>query len=139
MATTTDSRGNMTAGTDTTTSQTRAANSFQNAREASANAYGSTAETLSGATRKTGETIASNPVIAMAGGFALGALLGVVVPATRREREALQPLGQKLNLAARDSAKQAASASRDKVDEVTGQVMTKIGSAVVDAVAPARE
>lgn len=86
------------------------------------------------ATRRAGETISSNPTGAMVGGLAVGALLGMVVPATRRETTMLAPVGQRLATVAREKAREAAHAGRQKVDEVTGQVMTNIGSAVVDAV-----
>ena len=101
------------------------------ARERTAAAYESTLD----AARRTGHSIASNPAAAVAGGFVVGALVGALVPATRKERDALQPLGHKLSGQARDAARKAAEASRDKMDQLTGQVVNKVGSAVVDAVA----
>ena len=83
--------------------------------------------------------LSENPVSALAGGFALGALLGAVIPATNRERRALQPLGEKASDAARAAARQAAEAGRDKLNQVTGEVVTSVGAKVVDAVAPAKD
>ena len=121
MATTTSSSNTDTAKNGATTGT----------RERTAAAYESTRD----AARRTGETITSNPAAALAGGFLVGALVGAIAPATRKEREALQPLGEKLSGQARDAARKAAEASRDKMDQLTGQVVNKVGSAVVDAVA----
>ncbi len=104
---------------------------YRSTRERTAAAYESTRD----AARRTGESIAGNPAAALAGGFLVGALVGALAPASRKEREALQPLGEKLSGQARDAARKAAEASRDKMDQLTGQVVNKVGSAVVDAVA----
>lgn len=77
-----------------------------------------------------------NPVAALAGGFAVGAVLGAVLPSNSRERRALQPVGLKVNEAARGAARQAAETGRDKLNKLTGEVVTQVGSKVIDAVAP---
>lgn len=82
-------------------------------------------------------TLRDNPVGALVGGFAVGAVLGAVIPAGRRERDALAPLGSKVTDAARGAARQAAAAGRDKLNRVTGEVVTQVGSKVVDAVSGA--
>jgi hypothetical protein len=89
--------------------------------------------------KQTGRKITENPVGAIAGGFAIGAVLGAVFPAGRRERDALQPIGAKLGEAARTAARGAAEKGRDKLNEVTGQVMTQVGAKMIDAVAPPAE
>jgi hypothetical protein len=80
--------------------------------------------------------VAQNPVSALAGGFVVGALLGAVIPATSRERRALQPVGSKLSDAAQTAARGAAEKGRDKLNRLTGEVVTQVGSKVIDAVAP---
>lgn len=109
----TGSGGNDTAG------------NFQKARAAT-----------SSTTRATGRRISENPVGAVLGGFAVGAVLGAVIPTTARERRALQPVGHKVTEAARTAARQAADTGREKLNRVTGEVMTQVGSKMVDAVAP---
>jgi hypothetical protein len=104
---------------------------YRSTRERTAAAYESTRKVA----RRAGERITGNPAAALAGGFLVGAVVGTLAPATRREREALQPLGQKLSEQARDAARKAADASREKMDQLTGQVVNKVGSAVVEAVA----
>ena len=115
----------------TTTTNSANTDARAGARERTAAAYESTRD----AARRAGQSITGNPAAAVAGGFLVGALVGALVPATRKERDALQPLGHKLSGQARDAARKAAEASRDKMDQLTGQVVNKVGSAVVDAVA----
>jgi hypothetical protein len=43
-----------------------------------------------------GDTIGSNPAVLIAGGVAIGALIGMLLPRLDREREALAPVGKKL-------------------------------------------
>jgi hypothetical protein len=86
--------------------------------------------------KSAGKSVSANPVGALVGGFAVGAVLGALIPATRRERDALQPVGLKINEAARGAARQAAEAGRDKLNRVTGEVVTQVGAKMVDAVAP---
>lgn len=117
-------------------STSRTADAYQSTRTRTASTFASTRESVSDATRRTGQGITSNPVGALVGGFAIGALVGVAIPATRRERQALQPLGEKISDAARTAARQAAEQGRDKLNRLTGEVVTQVGSKVVDAVAP---
>lgn len=84
-------------------------------------------------------SLSQNPVSALVGGFAVGAVLGAVIPASSRERRALKPVGTKVSDAAREAARQAAEKGRDKLNRVTGEVMTQVGSKVVDAVVPPKE
>lgn len=85
------------------------------------------------------QRLADNPVGVLAGGFAIGAALGALLPAGSREKRALQPLGTKINDAAREAARGAAEKGRDKLNRLTGEVVTQVGSKVVDAVAPPKE
>ena len=50
-----------------------------------------------------------------------------------------QDYPQKINDAARTAARGAAEKGRDKLNEVTGQVMTQVGAKMIDAVAPPAE
>ena len=55
------------------------------ARDAAGDAYGSARESLAAAGEKAASGIDANPMIALAGGLALGAIAGVLLPRTRRE------------------------------------------------------
>ena len=85
------------------------------------------------------QRIGANPVSAVLSGFAVGAVLGAVIPASSRERQALKPVGAKVSDAAREAARKAAEQGRDKLNRVTGEVMTQVGSKMVDAVVPPKE
>jgi hypothetical protein len=125
MATQSSTKSGASAGTRET------GNTYRSTRERTAAAYESTRSAVS----RTGERISGNPTAALAGGFLVGAIVGALVPTTEKERSTLQPLGQKLSDTAREQARKAAEAGRDKMDQLTGQVVNKVGSAVVEAVA----
>lgn len=86
-----------------------------------------------------GGRLSRNPTSALVGGFAVGAVLGFVIPASQRERSAIQPLAAKLSDAARSAARDAAEKGRDKLNQVTGEAVTSVGAKLVDAVAPPKE
>ena len=125
MATTTNTNSGAGQGTRDT------GDTYRSTRERTSAAYESTRNAVSDAAR----SVTGNPTAALAGGFIVGALVGALAPTTEKERSTLQPLGQKLSDAARDQARKAAEAGRDKMDQLTGQVVNKVGSAVVEAVA----
>lgn len=92
------------------------------------------------------ETLEDNAVAALIGGLALGALVGALLPRSRREAELLSPVGERINEttkrvagAARDSARDTiesyglnANAAIEKVDslfENAAKAATSIGSA----------
>ncbi len=71
----------------------------------------------------TSDSIADSPLTLIVGGIALGALIGVLIPRFAKERELLDPIGQKLA----DRATAAAQAARET------------GKAEIDALLPARD
>jgi broad specificity phosphatase PhoE len=62
----------------------------------------------------------NSPLIALAGGIAIGALIAAVLPQTDRESELLQPAGSKLTDAGRAQIDRAREAGKAKVDELAG-------------------
>jgi hypothetical protein len=70
------------------------------------------------AARRTADGIDQNPVAALVGGLALGAIVGALLPGTRKEAELLGPLGGKVGDAARTAAQAARETGLDKLDEV---------------------
>jgi hypothetical protein len=89
----------------------RTAAAYATAREAAGSAY----ET---AGRKTSAGIDSNPVGAVFGGLAIGALVAALLPRTDREDEMLGSVGRKINDTARDAANAAKEAGRGQLDEL---------------------
>lgn len=113
----------------------KASSAYSSTRERTSALYGSARERASGVVSR--ETIESNPVLAIAGGLAIGAILGAVLPRTRREEELLGDVGHRVTDAAKEAANSAVEAGRSQVDELKNSALQKVGSAVVEAVSGA--
>ena len=70
------------------------------------------------AARRAADGIDQNPVAALVGGLALGAIVGALLPGTRKEAELLGPLGGKVGDAAKTAAQAARETGLDKLDEI---------------------
>lgn len=85
---------------------------------------GSFADRASTALGEFGETmtgrIGNSPLIALAGGIALGALIAAVLPQTERETELLEPVGIRVTDAGRARIDKMREAGKAKVDELAG-------------------
>jgi hypothetical protein len=91
-----------------------AADAYRLARERTA-AAGSSARD---AGRRTIEGLESNPVAAVIGGLALGAVAAALLPKTRREDALLGDVGRRLTDSAREAARAATDAGRAQIDEL---------------------
>jgi len=127
--------------TETTATETRgrggnnrAASAYEAARSRTSETYAGLRERTSRLGERTGETIESSPMLAVAGGFAVGAVLAAVLPRTRQEEKLLGDVGRRINEAARDAAQTAAETGREKVEEITQTAKAKVGEVVIDAV-----
>jgi ElaB/YqjD/DUF883 family membrane-anchored ribosome-binding protein len=125
------------AGGDTGTARTRnrAAEAYQSARERTYSAYETARDRAADVTRQATEQISVYPVAAVVGGLAIGALLGWLVPASRREQELLSPTGKRITEAARNAAQRGLDAGKEQIDEIRSRAAQKVGDAVVEAVA----
>lgn len=81
---------------------------------------GSANERLSEATRTASQQIENAPLVALGAGVALGAVLGAVIPATRKERELLGPVGTKIADAGYGAMDRAKDMGKQKFDEMAG-------------------
>lgn len=109
---------------DTATSaRERASSAYSSARERTSTLYGSARDRASSASRRTSDTLSRNPLAAVAGGIAIGAILAAVLPKSRREVQAIGTAGARLNDKAREAAKTATDASRQKLDELGYQTV----------------
>lgn len=95
----------------------RASAAYGSARERGFHAIGSAKSGVKTATRKTADGVDANPVAALFGGLAIGALLAAVLPKSRREEELLGDVGRKINASAKDAAQAAREAGTGKLAE----------------------
>jgi hypothetical protein len=95
---------------------------YESARERTAAAYAAAREKAGSAYetagRRAGQGIESNPVAAVFGGLAIGAIVAALLPRTRREDEMLGTAGRRLNEAAREAARAAREAGKGQLDEL---------------------
>jgi ElaB/YqjD/DUF883 family membrane-anchored ribosome-binding protein len=95
------------------TAREKASSAYGAAREKTSAAYG-TARTRASETRdRASVALDENPVAALIGGLALGAVVGALLPRSRREAELLSGVGEKIN----DTGRRVADAARDATKE----------------------
>ena len=121
-------------GAGSTPSRNRAADAYQTARERTQSAYESARDRAADVTRQATEQISVYPVGAVIGGLAVGALLGFLLPASRREQDLLAPTGRKITDAAREAAQRGIDAGKEQIGEIRNRAAQKVGEAVVEAV-----
>ncbi|WP_114951290.1 hypothetical protein [Sphingosinicella terrae] len=134
----------MVAKTDTGTNEGaqgrgRAADAYQTARERTYSAYETARNRAAEVTRQASEQITVYPVAAVVGGLAVGALLGFLLPATRRERDLLEPTGRRITDAARTAAQRGVDAGKEQIEEIRNRATQKVGEAVVEAVSGGKD
>ncbi|MBC9031594.1 hypothetical protein IAG41_04235 [Sphingomonas sp. JC676] len=81
---------------------------------------GTTSVARTPATKKSAatDTIGDNPAVLLAGGVALGVLIGMLLPRLERERKALDPVGKKLAERATAAVKAAKETGREEIDSL---------------------
>jgi hypothetical protein len=92
-----------------------AADAYRTARERTATAYEEARASARSAGKRTLDGMEANPVAAVVGGLALGAIAAALLPKTRREEELLGDVGRRLNETARDAAKTATERGREQI------------------------
>ena len=75
-------------------------------------------EAVARATKKAVESVDAFPVVALAGGLALGAVIGALLPRTKQEEELLGPIGGQLTGKALNAAHAARDAGQAKLNEL---------------------
>lgn len=96
----------------------KARDAYSSTRERTSAAYGTARERASSARQRTSQGIDTNPFGALIGGLAVGALIAAVLPKSRREEELLGNYGKKINQTAKEAARAAKDAGKDKLDEL---------------------
>ena len=138
--------------TEATSSKQHANTAVTTVRAAASKAIDATSDTARDLARKTAEGIEANPVGVLAGGVALGVLLGAFAPRSEQEARLLAPVGKRISdttrgavEAAKDTAKAeldvlgfTRNAARDQVGKMLGGVVKTIATAGAAALVAAK-
>jgi len=103
-----------------------AGDAYQAARLRTASAYSSARDTAASAGRRTADGIDDYPMAAVVGGLALGAIVGVLVPLSRQERQMFGSTGRRLNDTAREALIAARDAGKKELDGFTDQALDAV-------------
>lgn len=95
-----------------------AASTAEATRERASAAYSTARETAATVRTRTATGIDENPMVAVVGGIAVGALLGALLPRSQKEAEVLAPIGDKLAGLAKNALAAAKDAGQDTLDEL---------------------
>ena len=106
-----------------------AADAYEAARDRTSAAYAAAREKAGTVGQRTAQGIDSAPMVAIAGGLALGALLGALLPRSSREEELLRPVGQKLSETARGAIDSARETARDQIGDLGGRAADALRTA----------
>ena len=87
-------------------------------RQRAIEAYDGARDSVAEAGRKANDAIEDAPLIALAGGLALGAILAAILPRTQAETRALRPVGDKLAGTAKAAAEAAKEAGTSRLAEL---------------------
>src|SRR5688572_33307376 len=99
----------------------RAAEAYQAARERTVSAY----EAARGRAADVGRQAAVYPIGAVIGGLAVGALVGLLLPRSRRVEELLAPTGRRITEAARAAAQRGVDAGKQQNEEIRAFALKK--------------
>src|SRR5438067_9941572 len=105
-----------------------AADAYQAARDRTTSAYAAARERAGNVGQKTAETLDTAPMLAVAGGLALGALLGALLPRSSREEELLRPVGERIGDTARQAVDKARASARDQIGDLGGKAADALRS-----------
>lgn len=112
----------------------RAASALDAARERTLSAYETARDRSRDTARQVTDQLSVYPVGAVVGGLAVGALLAFVLPRTERETRLLGTTGRRLTGAAREAVQKGLDAGRERAQNLTGELGSKVGRAVAEAV-----
>lgn len=126
---------------------------YHDARDKAAETFSASKDSVQDAAHRAAHEIEANPLLVLAGGLALGVVIGALLPRSTKEKELLGPLGSKLGETARqafaaakdagyqelDSAGLTKSAAKDRGKDLFDGVVRALSSAGTAAVQSARK
>ena len=110
----------------------RAGDVIESAREKAIDTYDSARHGAIAAGRKAEEGISAAPLITLAGGLAVGALIAALLPRTKAEDKLIGPVGERITGAGRAAVDAARTAGQDKLAELN--LTREAGRGVVDSI-----
>lgn len=121
------------------TARETAAKAAHDVREKAEEALRASRATARDAVDRAGRRIDDNPLGIIVGGLAIGALVGALLPRSDREKQLLQPVGQRLGAMARQAIVAAKDAGRQELDQagLTPSAAKDRGRELLDGVAKA--
>lgn len=102
---------------DTKTAAESLTDAFDKVSERVTSAYSAALEQAGGAVKGASSGLDANPLAALLGGLAIGAIAGALLPRLDKERELLEPIGGRVRDAARAALDAGRSAGVDALDE----------------------
>ena len=117
---------------DSNTLRDRAGEAIDTARASAIEAYDSAREGALSASRTVGDGIGSAPLVTLAGGLAVGALVAALLPRTKVEDKLIGPVGERVTGAGRAAVDAARSAGQDKLADLN--ITREAGKGVVDSI-----
>lgn len=94
----------------------KASSAYDTARDKTSSAYATARTRAAQGREKTTAALDENPVAALVGGLALGALVASLLPRGRREAELLSGVGERINQTSRRVADAARDSAREAID-----------------------
>lgn len=96
----------------------RATHAYESAVARAEDTVETSREKARDAAHQASDLVESNPLGILAGGLALGAVVGALVPRSDREKELLAPVGKRIGAAALAAIAAAKEAGRSELDEL---------------------
>ena len=125
------SKARSTASTAYGTARERANAALDSARDKTSSAYETARTQATRGREKAGTALEENPLATIAGGLALGVLVGALLPRSRREAELLSGVGERINETSRRVAGAARDSARETIDSYglnADSVMNKVSA-----------
>lgn len=121
----------------TTTTTDHGTGTIAGLKDKAANAAHVTSDAAHDAAQRAADSIETNPLAVLAGGLALGAIAGALIPKSAQEQKVLGPLGKRLSAtataaaaAARDAGKEQLTGALPDKNSAKEQIRSALGSVV---------
>lgn len=101
-----------------------------------------TRDSMKDAVQRSQQGIAANPLSVLLGGLAVGIVAGSLIPASKREKKVLGPVGKRVNETAAAAAMAARDAGKEQLGLITpdkDSAKAKVGSMLETVFAAAKE